>query len=28
MDRQTDRWTDTAWWHRPHLCTALRGKNS
>jgi len=22
----TDRHTDTAWRHRPHLCTASRGK--
>jgi len=24
---QMDRHTDTAWWHRPRLCIALRGKN-
>jgi len=23
----TDRQTDTAWRHKPHLCIALRGKN-
>jgi len=26
-DRQTHRQTDTAWRHRPRLCTASRGKN-
>jgi len=26
-DRLTDGRTDTAWWHRPCLCIASRGKN-
>jgi len=26
-DGQMDRQTNTAWWHRPHLCIALCGKN-
>jgi len=25
---RVDRWTDSTWWHWPHLCTASCGKNN